>query len=77
MIPSVRAFCFFGIGLVYSVVCTESTMLTFKGSKPKKAVGETTLIPGQYLDRATMWDDQIKSCRDNYQKDLALDLILP
>ena len=58
---------------VSSVVCTESTMLTFKGIKPKKDVGETTLIPGQYLDRATTWDDQIKICRDNDQTDLALD----
>ena len=58
---------------VSSVVCTESTMLTFKGSKPKKAVGATTLIPGQYLDRANTWEDQIRICRDNYKKDLALD----
>ena len=49
-------------------------MLTpFKGIKPKKDVGETTLIPGQSLDRATTWDDQIKICRDNDQMDLALD----
>ena len=82
MIPSVRAFCFFGIGLVWRTclllsrvfcVCTESTMLTFKGSKPKKAVGATTLIPGQFLDRANTWEDQIRICRDNYKKDLALD----
>ena len=48
-------------------------MLTFKGIKPKKDVGKTTLIPGQYLDRATTWDDQIKICRDHDQTDLALD----
>ena len=48
-------------------------MLTFKGIKPKKDVGKTTLIPGQHLDRATTWDDQIKICRDNDQTDLALD----
>ena len=46
-------------------------MLTFKGSKPKKAVGATTLIPGQFLDRANTWEDQIRICRDNYKKDLA------
>jgi hypothetical protein len=48
-------------------------MLTpFKGIKPKKDVGETTLTPG-HLDRATTWEDQIKICRDNDQMDLALD----
>ena len=41
-------------------------MLTpFKGIKPKKDVRKTDLIPGQYLDQATTWDDQIGICREH------------
>ena len=48
----------------------------FKGNRSKKGkdVGKTNLVPGQFLDRALTWIDQIKICEEHDRMDLALDI---
>ena len=51
-------------------------LLLLKGHKSKKGkdVGATSLVPGQFLDRALTWEDQVKLCKDHDNMDLALDI---
>ena len=45
-----------------------------KSKLGNKYVGKTTLAPGQFLTRATTWNDQIKICIDHGEMGTALDV---